>query len=196
MIAACSSQSETTTLSEAELASGDYKTATFAGGCFWCVESDFDKVDGVVGTVSGYTGGALANPTYEQVSYTDTGHYEAVEITYDPAVVDYQTLVKFFFRHVDPTDPTGQFCDKGESYRTAVFVSSPEEREIAEREIAAIERDGILPAPIITPVLDTSTFWDAEDYHQDYYQKNPLRYKYYRNACGRDKRIKALWGAG
>ena len=169
-------------------------TAIFAGGCFWCVESDFDKVDGVVETLSGYTGGGLANPTYKQVSYEDTGHYEAVRVTYDPDQVSYETLVSYFFRHVDPTDPTGQFCDKGDSYRTAVFVASDEERVTAEAEIAEIDESGVLGTAVVTPVLQAATFWPAEDYHQDYYKKNPLKYRYYRTACGRDARVRKLWG--
>lgn len=170
-------------------------SAVFAGGCFWCVESDFDKVEGVYDTLSGYTGGELANPTYKQVSYEDTGHYEAVKITYDPDVVSYETLVDYFFRHVDPTDPDGQFCDKGDSYRTAVFVASDDERMTVEDEIAEIEESDVLPAPVVTKVIDASTFWPAEDYHQDYYTKNPLKYRYYRSACGRDKRVETLWGS-
>ncbi len=169
-------------------------TAIFAGGCFWCVEADFDKVEGVFDTVSGYTGGELANPTYEQVSKENTGHYEAVKVTYDPDVVSYETLVDFFFRHVDPTDPYGQFCDKGDSYRTAVFVATADERAIAEAEIAEIEESEILKDPVVTPVLQASTFWPAEGYHQNYYKKNPLKYRYYRASCGRDGRVKDLWG--
>jgi peptide-methionine (S)-S-oxide reductase len=169
-------------------------SAVFAGGCFWCVEADFDKVDGVVDTISGYTGGDLANPTYEQVSHENTGHYEAVKVTYDPEVVSYETLVDYFFRHVDPTDPYGQFCDKGDSYRTAIFVGSPQERAVAEAEIADIEESGVLKDPVMTRIIDADTFWPAEGYHQNYYKKNPIKYRYYRTACGRDGRVKALWG--
>ena len=169
-------------------------SAVFAGGCFWCVEADFDKVDGVVDTISGYTGGDLANPTYEQVSHENTGHYEAVKVTYDPEVVSYETLVDYFFRHVDPTDPYGQFCDKGDSYRTAIFVGSDEERRIAEAEIAGIEESGILKDPVVTRIVQADTFWPAEGYHQNYYKKNPLKYRYYRASCGRDGRVQDLWG--
>mgnify|MGYP003836475057 FL=1 len=169
-------------------------SAVFAGGCFWCVEADFDKVDGVVDTISGYTGGDLANPTYEQVSHENTGHYEAVKVTYDPEVVSYETLVDYFFRHVDPTDPYGQFCDKGDSYRTAIFVGSPQERAVAEAEIADIEESGVLKDPVMTRIIDADTFWPAEGYHQNYYKKNQIKYRYYRTACGRDGRVKALWG--
>lgn len=169
-------------------------SAVFAGGCFWCVESDFDKVDGVIDTISGYTGGHVAKPTYKQVSREDTGHYEAVKVTYDPDVVTYDYLVSYFLHHVDPTDADGQFCDKGDSYRTAIFVANPEERTIAEADIAAVEASGILPAPVVTQVISADTFWPAEDYHQDYYIKNPIKYRYYRASCGRDGRVKELWG--
>ena len=167
-------------------------SAVFAGGCFWCVESDFDKVDGVIETVSGYTGGHVANPTYKQVSHEDTGHYESVKVTYDPDVVSYNQLVTYFLHHIDPTDASGQFCDKGESYRSAIFVSTPDERATAEADIADVS--GSLPSPVATKVINADTFWPAEDYHQDYYQKNPLKYRYYRAACGRDARVKELWG--
>ena len=136
-------------------------SAVFAGGCFWCVESDFDKVDGVIDTMSGYTGGHLANPTYKQVSHENTGHYEAVKVTYDPDVVSYDYLVSYFLHHVDPTDADGQFCDKGDSYRTAIFVASPQEREIAEADIAAVETSGVLPGPVVTKVIGADTFWPA-----------------------------------
>lgn len=168
-------------------------TAVFAGGCFWCVEADFDKVDGVVSTISGYTGGTVANPTYKQVSREKTGHYEAVKVTYDPDKVSYADLVDYYFHHIDPTDAAGQFCDKGESYRSAVFVATPVEREVVEAEVSAIETSGVLGAPVVTKIVDAATFWPAEDYHQDYYQKNPLKYRYYRTACGRDARVKKVW---
>ncbi|MGB2176902.1 MAG: peptide-methionine (S)-S-oxide reductase MsrA [Hyphomonas sp.] len=168
-------------------------TAVFAGGCFWCVEADFDKVDGVVSTISGYTGGTVANPTYKQVSHEKTGHYEAVKVTYDPDKVSYDALVDYYFRHIDPTDATGQFCDKGESYRSAVFVADASQREVAETEVSMIDASGVLGKPVVTQILDASTFWPAEDYHQDYYKKNPLKYRYYRTACGRDARVKKVW---
>lgn len=169
-------------------------SAVFAGGCFWCVESDFDKVDGVVSTTSGYTGGTVDRPTYEQVSHEKTGHYEAVKVTYDPDKVSYGDLVDYFFHHIDPTDAAGQFCDKGESYRSAVFVANDEQREVAETEVSMINESGVLDAPVVTKIVDASTFWPAETYHQDYYKKNPLRYRYYRTACGRDARVKKVWG--
>lgn len=177
----------------AETAPKRLSSAIFAGGCFWCVESDFDKVDGVIETVSGYTGGEIANPTYKQVSKENTGHYEAVKVTYDPDLVSYDTLVEYFFRHVDPTDPYGQFCDKGDSYRTAIFVNTDDERAVAEAEIAEIETSGVLKDPIVTRVIQAETFWPAEDYHQNYYKKNPLKYRYYRASCGRDGRVEDLW---
>ena len=168
--------------------------AIFAGGCFWCVESDFDKVDGVLATISGYTGGHLDNPSYKQVVRETTGHYEAVRVVYDPAVVSYSELVDYFWRHVDPTDGGGQFCDRGDSYRPAVFVETEDERQIVNASIAAIDMSGVLPDPIAAKVVDRSTFWPAEEYHQDYYEKNPLRYKAYRWNCGRDARVKQVWG--
>ena len=168
-------------------------TAVFAGGCFWCVEADFDKVDGVVSTISGYTGGTVVNPTYNQVSHEKTGHYEAVKVTYDPDKVSYDSLVDYYFHHIDPTDAKGQFCDKGDSYRSAVFVSNADQREVAEAEIDMINASGVLGTPVVTQILDASTFWPAEDYHQDYYKKNPLKYRYYRTACGRDARVKKVW---
>lgn len=168
-------------------------TAVFAGGCFWCVEADFDKVDGVVSTISGYTGGTVVNPTYKQVSHEKTGHYEAVKVTYDPDKVSYDDLVDYYFHHIDPTDAAGQFCDKGESYRSAVFVANADQREVAEAEVDMINASGVLGTPVVTEILDASTFWPAEDYHQDYYKKNPLKYRYYRTACGRDARVKKVW---
>ena len=166
--------------------------AIFAGGCFWCVESDFDKVPGVVSTISGYTGGKTENPTYKQVTYGDTGHYEAVEITYDPAKVSYETLLTAFWRSVDPTDDGGQFCDRGHSYKTAVFVANEKERGLAEASKNAAHK--ALDKPIVTPILAAMRFYPAEDYHQDYYKNNPLRYRYYRFSCGRDRRVKDIWG--
>jgi len=175
-----------------EAPSVELETAIFAGGCFWCVESDFDKVDGVVETISGYTGGETLNPTYK--SHSKDRHLEAVKVVYDPSVVEYEELVSFFVRHIDPTDAGGQFCDRGNSYTTAVFVGSLEERVIVEAQFAAIDASNVLPNPIVTVVRDEAAFYDAEDYHQDYYLKNATRYKFYRNGCGRDKRIEAVWG--
>lgn len=172
---------------------GKYETAIFAGGCFWCVEADFDKVKGVVSTTSGYTGGEVEKPTYKQVSYTDTGHYEAVLIKYNPEIVSYKELVEYYWRHVDPTDEGGQFCDRGDSYRTAIFVKNTDEQDIAQASKDTITTSGILDEAVVTPILKAKKFWPAEGYHQDYYKKNPLRYKFYRNSCGRDQRIKQVW---
>lgn len=167
-------------------------SAVFAGGCFWCVEADFDKVNGVVETISGYSGGTLENPTYEQVTYGDTGHYEVVKVIYDPQKVSYRALVDHLMRTVDPTDPGGQFCDRGDSYRTAIFADGADERAAAEA--ATADAESALGQEVVTPVLDAAPFYEAEGYHQDYYTKNPLKYKYYRWRCGRDERIEALWG--
>jgi len=169
------------------------KSVILAGGCFWCVESDFDKVVGVVSTTSGYSGGHLDNPTYKQVSKENTGHYEVVRIEYDPLQVSFDELITYYWRHVDPTDGGGQFCDRGDSYRTAIFVNNEEERDIAETSKKEVTESEVLDDPIVTPILSASTFWPAENYHQDYYQKNPIRYKYYRTSCGRDKRVKQVW---
>ncbi len=147
---------------------------------------------GVLSAVSGYTGGTTAKPTYEQVSAGGTGHYEAVRITYDPARVSYPDLVRYYFRTVDPTDAGGQFCDRGESYRTAVFAATPEQRKAADAELAAVTKE--LGTRLATPVLPAARFWDAEGYHQDYYKKNSLKYRYYRSRCGRDARLAEVWG--
>lgn len=167
-------------------------TAIFAMGCFWCAEADFEKVDGVVDVVSGYTGGRVRNPSYEQVSAGGTGHYEAVLVTYDPSKVKYSDLLSVFWRNVDPFDAEGQFCDKGESYRAAIFPSSVAERKAADasREylVAHFKRD------LATRIITRAPFYRAEDYHQDYYKKNPLRYRYYRSRCGRDDRLTEVWG--
>ena len=167
-------------------------TAIFAGGCFWCVESDFDPIPGVVATVSGYTGGMVPNPTYKKVTAGGTGHYEAVRITYDPAMVSYEHLLTAFWHSVDPTDSGGQFCDRGQSYETAVFVANAAERQAAEASKKAAQK--ALGRAIVTPILDAGPFFEAEDYHQDFYKKSPLRYKYYRWNCGRNQRIEELWG--
>ena len=166
--------------------------AIFAGGCFWCVESDFDKVPGVVATISGYTGGKTGNPTYKQVSAGGTGHYEAVEITYDPAKVSYEALLTAFWHSVDPTDGGGQFCDRGESYQTAVFVANEKQRGSAEASRNAVQKK--LKKPIVSPILAATPFYAAEDYHQNYYEKNPIRYRSYRWGCGRDKKVEEVWG--
>jgi len=180
------------------------ETLTVAGGCFWCVEADFEKVEGVHEVVSGYTGGTVKNPTYKQVVGGGTGHYEAVEIQYDPAKVSARQLYDLFFRSVDPTDAGGQFCDRGDSYRTAIFVSDPAEQQAATA--AKAEAEKALGQKIVTPILEAGPFYEAEAYHQDYYKGDKLiltrfgpksqaaAYERYRTACGRDARVKALWG--
>ncbi len=164
-------------------------TAIFAGGCFWCVETDFEKLAGVVDVVSGYSGGLKENPTYED----HEGHYEAVLVTYDPAAVSYRKLVDYLLRHVDPLDAGGQFCDRGPAYRTAIFAQDAEEWAAAAAAIAEAEK--VLGQKVVTPVLDRGVFWNAEGYHQDYAKKNPVRYKFYRTSCGRDARVKKVWGS-
>ncbi|MCX2978877.1 peptide-methionine (S)-S-oxide reductase MsrA [Candidatus Marimicrobium litorale] len=166
-------------------------TAVFAGGCFWCMESDFEKRAGVTSVTSGFTGGALKNPTY---SGSHQGHFEAVEVTYDPAIVSYQDLLDLFWVNVDPFDDKGQFCDKGFSYRSAIFPNSAEERALAQQSKAKVEAR-FAGQHVYTEIRDGSTFWPVEEYHQDYYLKNPVRYKYYRWNCGRDQRLRQLWGS-
>lgn len=171
---------------------GDTKIATFAGGCFWCIESDFDKVPGVLKTVSGYTGGTTENPTYKTVTYGNSGHHEALQVTYDPKKVSYAQLLTVFWHSVDPTDGGGQFCDRGVSYETAVFVHDDEQRRLAEASKAQAMKD--LGKPLATPVETAGKFYPAEDYHQDYHTRNPLRYKYYRWNCGRNQKVRKIWG--
>ena len=170
------------------------ETATFAGGCFWCVESDFDKVDGVLDAVSGYMGGKLEKPTYKQVSAGGTGHAEVVQITYDPGKVSYQRLLEVYWRTIDPLDAGGQFCDRGDPYRTAIFTHSAEQQRLAEASKAALDASGRFKQKIATGITPASAFTPAEDYHQDYYTKNPVQYRFYRFSCGRDGRVKELWG--
>ena len=168
--------------------------ATFAGGCFWCMEAPFDKVPGVVSTTSGYAGGREKNPTYEQVAGGGTGHAEALQVAYDPGRVSYAQLVEVFWRNVDPTDRGGQFCDRGAQYRTAVFYEGDTQKRAAEESKRALEASGRLPKPIVTEIVPLDAFYPAEDYHQDFYRKNALRYMTYRAGCGRDRRLKELWG--
>ena len=167
--------------------------ATFAGGCFWCVEADFDKVEGVISTTSGYIGGKVANPTYGQVSSGGTGHTEAVEIAYDPAKVSYQKLLGVFWRNHDPLAKDRQFCDHGDQYRPGIFYHNEEQRRLAEESKKAVQAR-FAPRAVQTEITKAATFYKAEDYHQDYYQKNPVRYKFYRFNCGRDQRLEELWG--
>lgn len=166
--------------------------AIFAGGCFWCTESDFDHIAGVRSTISGYSGGHVANPSYRQVSAGGTGHIEAVRVVYDPRRVGYAALVDRFFRTIDPLDGGGQFCDRGDQYRSAIFVRTPEERRIAEAAKARVERR--LGRPVATLILPARNFYPAEDYHQNYYQENPVRYRFYRWNCGREARLRQVWG--
>jgi peptide-methionine (S)-S-oxide reductase len=167
--------------------------ATFAGGCFWCVEADFDKVPGVISTTSGYIGGSVANPTYEQVSAKTTGHAEAVEIVFDPAKVSYEQLLEKFWRTIDPTTKDRQFCDAGSPYRTAIFTHGPQQAAAAQASKAALDKSKPFKEPVVTTIEAAGTFYPAEGYHQDYYKKNPVRYSYYRTSCGRDARLRDLW---
>jgi len=169
--------------------------ATFAGGCFWCVEEAFDKVKGVISTTSGYTGGHVPNPSYEQVTTGRTGHFEAVQVEYDPDVVTYEALLDAFWHNIDPLDAGGQFCDRGNQYRSAIFYHDAEQREIAERSKRELEESGALPGKIVTEIVAAGEFYPAEDYHQDYYRRNSLRYNFYKFTCGRPARLEELWGA-
>ena len=184
--------SQSSGAAERTASQADTAQAVFAGGCFWCTEADFDKIPGVVSTTSGYTGGTLRNPTYELVSAGGTGHIEAVRVTYDPARVSYATLAARFIRTVDPLDAGGSFCDRGPTYRSAFFVATQSQRQVAET-IKAITNNQ-LKRPIATLILPAAAFYPAEKYHQDYYKKNPIRYRLYRFNCGRDARLRKIWG--
>jgi peptide-methionine (S)-S-oxide reductase len=168
--------------------------ATFAGGCFWCMEPPFDELPGVISTTSGYTGGHKVNPTYAEVSAGKTGHAEAVQVLFDPTKISYEKLLDVFWHNVDPTTPNRQFCDVGSQYRTAIFYHTDEQKRLAEASKKALEQSGQLSRPIVTEIVAASEFYPAEEYHQDYYQKNPLRYKFYRYSCGRDQTLKDIWG--
>jgi len=168
-------------------------TAIFAGGCFWCLEADFDKLPGVIATESGYTGGKTPNPSYRQVSAGGTGHTESVRVSYDPAKVSYQQLVDYFWRHIDPTVKDRQFCDVGSQYRSAIYWQNEDERKIAEASRDALLKSGRFKH-VYTEIEAASAFYPAEEYHQDYYTKNPIRYTYYRASCGRDARVQEVWG--
>jgi peptide-methionine (S)-S-oxide reductase len=171
-----------------------FEKATFAGGCFWCMEPPFDKLEGVKSVISGYTGGHKKNPTYEEVSSGITGHAEAIEVTYDPAVISYSKLLDVFWRNIDPTVKDRQFCDVGAQYRTAIWYHNEEQKRLAEESKKALEQSRRFSGPVYTEITKASQFYPAEEYHQKYYQKNPIRYKYYRFSCGRDQRLKDIWG--
>ncbi|MBK7262842.1 MAG: peptide-methionine (S)-S-oxide reductase MsrA [Rubrivivax sp.] len=183
-----------TTIVQAAEVAPKGELAVFAGGCFWCVEADFDKVPGVLSTVSGYTGGTVANPSYEQVSGKHTGHAEAVQIRFDPAKVSYEQLLAVYWKSIDPTTTDRQFCDVGSPYRTAIFATDDGQLQAARASLAALQKSKPFKAAIVTPIERAGPFYRAEDYHQDYYLKNPVRYKYYRLSCGRDNRLAELWG--
>jgi peptide methionine sulfoxide reductase msrA/msrB len=170
------------------------QVATFAGGCFWCAEADFEKLPGVVKVISGYTGGQKKNPTYEEVSAGTTGHVEAVQVYYDPARVSYEALLDYFWRHIDPTDDGGQFVDRGSQYRSAIFYHNEAQKRLAEKSKEALSRSGKFAKPIVTEIRPFTVFYKAEEYHQDYYKKNPLRYKFYRYGSGRDQFLEKIWG--
>ena len=177
--------------SAAPLKNGNEAIATFAGGCFWCTEADFEKVPGVISAVSGYIGGRVPAPSYEQVSQGTTGHAEAVQLRFDPAKVGYEQLLNIYWRSVDPTVKDRQFCDTGNQYRTAIFTHDAAQKQLAEKTRAEVEQQ--LGVKVHTQIADASTFYPAEDYHQDYYKKNPIRYKFYRANCGRDARLEKVW---
>jgi methionine-S-sulfoxide reductase len=168
-------------------------TAVFAGGCFWCMEAAFEKLEGVREVISGYTGGHVEKPSYQQVSKGGTGHYEAVKVVYGPERVTYEQLLATFWRNIDPHDDTGQFCDKGDQYRAAIFFSDAKQQRAAEASKDALEMSGVLTEPIVTQILPTQRFWPAEEHHQGYYEKNPIRYHYYRTVCGRGRRLSKVW---
>ena len=172
------------------------KTAVFAGGCFWCTESDFEKVEGVLNVVSGYTGGEEKNPTYKEVSAGGTGHVEAVRVVYDPARISYEELLEIFWRHVDPTDAGGQFVDRGPQYRSVIFYGNESEREMAEVSKQSLAESGRFDKAIVTDILPLGAFYEAEEYHQDYYKKNPIRYNWYRSGSGRDRFLQMAWAGG
>jgi len=169
-------------------------TATFAGGCFWCMQPPFDGLDGVISTTVGYTGGHTRNPTYEEVESGGTGHTEAIQITYDPKKIGYAKLLDVFWHNIDPLTPNGQFCDLGTQYRSAIFYHNDEQKRLAEESKKTLETSGRVQEPIVTEIVPASAFYPAEDYHQGYYRKNPVRYHYYRYRCGRDQRLDKLWG--
>jgi len=178
----------------AAAATSGHAIATFAGGCFWCIEPPYDQLDGVLSTTSGYTGGHKQNPTYEEVSAGTTGHTEAVQVVYDPKRIGYERLLEVFWRNIDPVTPNAQFCDHGTQYRSGIFYHDAAQRRLADESKRVLEASGRFTAPIVTEIVAAGTFYPAEEYHQDYYKKNPIRYKFYRTSCGRDRRLAELWG--
>jgi len=176
-------------------AAANLEKATFAGGCFWCMEHPFDEIPGVVSVTSGYTGGQKINPTYEEVSAGGTGHAESVQIVYDPTKVTYEKLLTIFWHNIDPLARDRQFCDGGHQYRSAIFYHNEEQHRLALQSKAQLEKNKAFKEPIMTEIVRATEFYPAEEYHQHYYKKNPIRYKYYRTSCGRDKRLKELWGS-
>ena len=188
--------SATEQTSETPQLSDGLAKATFAGGCFWCMEPPFDNLDGVISTTSGYTGGERRNPTYQEVAGGRTRHAEAVEIVYDPSQISYGQLLDVFWMNVDPLTRNRQFCDGGAQYRTAIFFHDDEQKRLARDTKQRIDDSGRFGQPVVTEIVEAGEFWAAEEYHQDYYMKNPIRYKFYRYGCGRDKRLDELWGEG
>jgi peptide-methionine (S)-S-oxide reductase len=176
-------------------AATNLEKATFAGGCFWCMEHPFDEIPGVVSVTSGYTGGQKINPTYEEVSAGGTGHAESIQVVYDPAKVTYEQLLNVFWHNIDPTTRDRQFCDGGHQYRSAIFYHNEEQHRLALQSKALLEKNKPFKEAIVTEIVQATEFYPAEDYHQHYYKKNPIRYKYYRTTCGRDRRLKELWGS-
>lgn len=174
---------------------GGSNYAIFAGGCFWCMEPPYDKLDGVISTVSGYIGGSVPDPSYEQVTTGNTGHAEVVRVEYNPDVVSYEKLLEVFWKNIDPLDAGGQFCDRGSQYRSEIFYTSERQRELAEASKQALAEADTLPGEIVTRITEADTFYPAEEYHQNYYQKNPIRYRFYRFTCGRDGRLDELWSS-
>lgn len=194
LLAACSNSGAAAPGTAPTAAPPALATAIFAGGCFWCMEPPFDEIPGVVSTVSGYTGGSVKNPTYREVSSGATGHAEAVQITYDPQKVSYEKLLAVFWRNIDPLTVNRQFCDAGSQYRAGIFYLDQAQKQAAEASRAALAKSGKFNRPIVTEITAATTFYPAEAYHQDYYQKNPLRYSFYRGGCRRDARLQELWG--
>ena len=182
-------------ISTTVMAAANYEKATFAGGCFWCMEHPFDEIPGVISVTSGYTGGQKKNPTYGEVSAGGTGHAESVQVVYDPAKVTYDKLLNVFWHNIDPTTKDRQFCDSGHQYRSAIFYHNEEQYRLALESKVGLEKSKTFKEPVVTEIVRATEFYPAEDYHQHYYKKNPIRYKFYRTSCGRDRRLKELWGS-